>query len=47
MATPNFFKGLRALAKDEGVPFIVDETKTGMSSTGKNWGHQWWYLGDD
>jgi 4-aminobutyrate aminotransferase/(S)-3-amino-2-methylpropionate transaminase len=47
MATPNFFKGLRALAKDEGVPFIVDETKTGMSSTGKNWGHQWWYLADD
>mgnify|MGYP001036353150 FL=1 len=47
IATPNFFKGIRAVCKNEGVPFIVDETKTGMSSTGKNWGHQWWYLGDD
>jgi len=29
-ATPSFFKSLRRLAKDEGIPFIVDETKSGM-----------------
>lgn len=29
-ATPNFYKGLRRLAKAEGIPFIVDETKSGM-----------------
>ena len=29
-ATPAFYKGLRRLAKEEGIPFIVDETKTGM-----------------
>jgi len=23
---------------------IVDETKTGMGATGKNWGHEHWYL---
>jgi len=46
-ATPRFFRKLRALAKDHGIPFIVDETKTGMGSTGKNWGHEHWYLHDD
>lgn len=25
----------------------MDETKTGMGSTGKNWGHQHWYLRSD
>ena len=25
---------------------IVDETKTGMGASGKNWGHQYWYLHD-
>jgi len=29
-ATPSFYKGLRHLAKQEGIPFIVDETKSGM-----------------
>jgi len=29
-ATPNFYKKLRNLAKTEGIPFIVDETKSGM-----------------
>lgn len=29
-ATPNFYKKLRLLAKTEGIPFIVDETKCGM-----------------
>lgn len=45
-ATPSFYKGLRKLAKDEGIPFIVDETKSGMGQTGKMWGHELWYLQD-
>jgi 4-aminobutyrate aminotransferase/(S)-3-amino-2-methylpropionate transaminase len=47
MATPYFYKTLRNLAKDEGIPFVVDETKTGMGSSGKNWAHEYWYLHDD
>jgi 4-aminobutyrate aminotransferase/(S)-3-amino-2-methylpropionate transaminase len=43
MATPKFFKDLIALAKKEGIPFIVDETKTGLGSTGKYWGHEHWH----
>ena len=43
-ATPAFYKGLRQLAKTEGIPFIVDETKTGFGQTGKMWGHQHWWL---
>ncbi len=46
-ATPNFFRKLRHLAKDHGIPFIVDETKTGVGATGKNWAHDYWYLHDD
>jgi len=45
-ATPSFYKKLRLLAKTEGIPFIVDETKTGMGQTGKMWGHEHWYLND-
>ena len=45
-AAPSFYKGLRALAKQEGIPFIVDETKTGMGQTGKMWGHEHWYLSE-
>lgn len=44
MATPTFYKKVRAFAKSEGIPFIVDETKTGMGSSGKNWAHEYWYL---
>ena len=45
-AAPSFYKGLRALAKQEGIPLIVDETKTGMGQTGKMWGHEHWYLSE-
>lgn len=45
-ATPAFYKKLRALAKTEGIPFIVDETKCGMGQTGKMWAHDNWYLQD-
>lgn len=47
IATPNFYRKLRALASDEGIPFIVDETKTGMGASGKNWAHDYWYLHND
>ena len=35
------------MAKDEGIPFVVDETKTGLGASGKNWAHEYWYLHDD
>ena len=44
MATPTFYKKIMAFAKSEGIPFIVDETKTGMGASGKNWAHEYWYL---
>ena len=34
------------MAADEGIPFIVDETKTGMGQTGKMWAHEHWWLGE-
>lgn len=46
MATPYFFRQLRKLASAEGIPFIVDETKTGMGSSGKKWAHGYMYLHD-
>ena len=46
MATPYFYKKLRKIAKEHGIPFVVDETKTGVGSTGKWWGHEHWYLKD-
>jgi 4-aminobutyrate aminotransferase/(S)-3-amino-2-methylpropionate transaminase len=45
-ATPMFYKSLRLMAKTEGIPFIVDETRTGVGATGKMWGHEHWYLND-
>jgi len=32
------------MCTSEGIPFIVDETKTGMGASGKNWAHEYWYL---
>ena len=46
MATPYFYKGIRKITKDHGIPFIVNECQTGMGSTGKMWGHEHWYLQD-
>jgi 4-aminobutyrate aminotransferase len=47
MATPRFFKSLRKLAQEHMISFIVDETKTGLGATGKNWGYEHWFLHDD
>lgn len=46
MATPRFYKGLRRITKEKGVPLIINETKTGYGITGKMWGHLHWYLND-
>jgi len=43
-ATPYFFKRLRQEASENGIPFIVDETKTGLGITGHMWAHDYWYL---
>lgn len=45
-AAPSFYKSLRLVAQEEGIPFIVNETKTGTGQTGKMWGHEHWYLQD-
>lgn len=42
--TPYYYKQLRALAKEHGIPFIVDETRTGVGASGKMWAHEHWYL---
>lgn len=47
MASPEYFRKLRFFAQSEGIPFIVDETKTGLGSSGKYWAHQHWYLSED
>ena len=47
MATPYFYKQLRRITAAEGVSMIVDETKTGVGASGKNWAHEYWYLHDD
>ena len=44
MGTPYFYKGLRKIASDHGIPFIIDETKTGVGKTGKFWAHEHWYM---
>jgi 4-aminobutyrate aminotransferase/(S)-3-amino-2-methylpropionate transaminase len=46
MATPYFFKRVRKIARDNEIPFVVDETKTGIGSTGKLWAHEHWFLSD-
>ena len=44
VATPRYYKSLQKIAKENGIPFIVDETRTGVGSTGKMWAHEFWYL---
>jgi 4-aminobutyrate aminotransferase/(S)-3-amino-2-methylpropionate transaminase len=46
MATPYFFKHLRKIARENEIPFIVDETKTGVGATGKMWAHDHWFMAD-
>lgn len=46
MASPRFYRHLRKIASEEGIPFIVDETRTGVGKTGKFWAHEHWYLDD-
>jgi 4-aminobutyrate aminotransferase-like enzyme len=45
-ASPSYYKKLRKVAADEGIPFIVDETTIGMGVTGKMWSHEYWYLSE-
>ncbi|CAD6500445.1 BgTH12-07622 [Blumeria graminis f. sp. triticale] len=43
-ASPDFFRGLRALTKKYNVLMIVDEVQTGIGATGKFWAHEHWNL---
>jgi len=45
-ASPEFFRGLRALTRKHGVLMIVDEVQTGVGATGKFWAHEHWGLVD-
>jgi 4-aminobutyrate aminotransferase-like enzyme len=44
--TPVFYKRIRAICAREGIPFIVDETRTGFGQSGKMWAHDYWYLNE-
>ncbi len=46
MATPYFYRQLRKIAAQNNIPFIVDETRTGVGSSGKMWAHEHWNLAD-
>lgn len=46
MAAPTYYKKLRKVAADEGIPFIVDETTIGMGVSAKMWSHEYWYLSE-
>lgn len=46
MASPAYYTKLRKIAKERSIPFIVDETRTGVGKTGKMWAHEHWYLDD-
>eukprot|EP01114_Cavostelium_apophysatum_P015625 TRINITY_DN4298_c0_g1_i1.p1 TRINITY_DN4298_c0_g1~~TRINITY_DN4298_c0_g1_i1.p1 ORF type:complete len:338 (+),score=95.15 TRINITY_DN4298_c0_g1_i1:45-1058(+) len=43
-ASPEFFRALRNLAKEQDVAFVVDEVQTGVAATGKFWAHDHWNL---
>ena len=43
-ATPTFYQKIWEYAAKHEIPFIVDETRTGVGITGKYWAHQHWYL---
>ena len=43
-ATPYFYRKLRDIAAEEQIPFIIDETRTGLGSSGKMWAHEHWNL---
>jgi len=45
-ASADYFRKLRAIAKEHGVSFIVDEVQTGGGVTGKFWAHEHWELED-
>ena len=44
VANPTFYKTIREICSEKGIPFIVDETRSGVGITGKYWGHEHWYL---
>lgn len=43
-ATPEYFRGLRQLALEMGVIFIVDEVQSGFVASGHMWAHESWAL---
>uniref|UniRef100_A0A671UZL0 4-aminobutyrate--2-oxoglutarate transaminase n=1 Tax=Sparus aurata TaxID=8175 RepID=A0A671UZL0_SPAAU len=45
-ASPDFFKGLRNIARKHGCAFHVDEVQTGGGATGKYWAHEHWGMDD-
>jgi 4-aminobutyrate aminotransferase/(S)-3-amino-2-methylpropionate transaminase len=44
MATPYLFKRLRKISEESKIVFEIDETKTGVGTTGKMWAHEHWIL---
>ena len=44
VAAPTFYQKIREICAEKHLPFIVDESRTGVGITGKYWGHEHWYL---
>ncbi|CAH1795449.1 unnamed protein product [Owenia fusiformis] len=43
-ASPEFFRALQRICKQNGCYLLVDEVQTGMGSTGSMWQHETWGL---
>eukprot|EP00049_Salpingoeca_infusionum_P018076 m.355658 g.355658 ORF g.355658 m.355658 type:complete len:464 (+) comp17301_c0_seq1:121-1512(+) len=41
-APASFFRGLRAITKETGIAFIVDEVQSGVLASGTFWAHEQW-----
>lgn len=44
IASPYYFRKLREICEENQIPFIVNETQTGVGITGKMWAHEHWFL---
>jgi 4-aminobutyrate aminotransferase/(S)-3-amino-2-methylpropionate transaminase len=44
VATPRYYQKLRNIALENNIPFIVDETRTGVAKAGRLWAHENWFL---
>lgn len=46
-ASKDFFEGVSSLCKKRAIPFIVDETRTGLGRTGRLWASEYYTIEPD